>query len=257
MPHSTHHPSAFCVTELSPQHCTSFLGPFAPADQPELRMIGIMSMNGSATLHGSSSAMGSPTDQAMLAAVRAWSDAILVGAQTVLAEDYSPLRQPLPSPAHDHSVTSRPLPRFAVLTRSLNIDLTARFFSQPHDSSPIIVTAVHPATDTRRTSLITTLRNRGFEVWELPDLSPRAVVTMLYRHGLKRLSLEGGPSIYGQFLEADLVDILHLSLDPHLSSPVELPFVQASTPMSRRFRPEAIAADKNGVVFIRYRRIHE
>jgi len=69
------------------------IGP-APSDRPWVVLSMIASVDGAATIDGRSGPLGNATDQQVLRLVRAAADVVLVGAATVRAERYRPLRAP-------------------------------------------------------------------------------------------------------------------------------------------------------------------
>lgn len=80
--------------------------------------------------------MGNDTDGQLFAALRNWADVVLVGAQTVRAEDYSGVK-----PNGDGS---RPAP-IAVPSRSLDFDITSDFFTD-FTTPPIILIPIAAGT---------------------------------------------------------------------------------------------------------------
>ena len=79
-------------------------------------------------------------------------------------------------------------------------------------------------------------------------------IAALRARGARRISCEGGPSVYSAFIAEDLVDKLYLTLDPHLSPSVEKPVVdgEATSPALKLELENVTAVDST--VFLRYRR---
>lgn len=154
-------------------------------------MVMISSLDGAIAIDGVSGGLGGPADHARFVAARRQMDAIVVGARTATAENYRPAAVPI-----------------AVITGSLSLDPTARLFSDPA-RQPLLYTTTQAAQD----------RGDQFdgiaEVIPLGDsLEPLAVLVDLRRRGLLTVALEGGPTLNGQFLGADLVDEALLSVSP-------------------------------------------
>ena len=83
--------------------------------RPHVGLCMISSLDGSTALDGTSGAMGSDTDRAVLSQLRAAADVIVVGAETVRAEGYGAPRK-----------TGQ---RIGVVTRSCNLDFSGALFT--------------------------------------------------------------------------------------------------------------------------------
>ncbi|WP_295628323.1 dihydrofolate reductase family protein [uncultured Corynebacterium sp.] len=214
--------------------------------------IAITSVDGRGALDGTSGGLGNPADAAVLRAVRDTADVVIVGAGTARAENYGPAAPPT---------------RLAVLSRSLDLDPSSRLFSgnSGADSppAPIIVTTATSTGDRpfddrhdeRRRALV----EAGADVVVLADSSPRALIAALRDRGLRRIVVEGGPSVYRQFLDDDAVDRIHLTLSPMVvgggpatfgTGESERPSEGAAGP-PRGFRVEAVA-HSDSHLFVRY-----
>ena len=162
-------------------------------------------------LTGSSRGLSSPLDLKVLLTLRAISDVVLVGAQTVRAEDYRP-----PKLAGEYlNVASKPA-RLAVLSRSLKFDLSSRLFSDS-ENQPIIFSEL--------SSDVSWIKNRAelkslaeVVVLEQP-IELAKVISWLDQAGLSKIVCEGGPEVLTELLSSKLVDELDIT-----QSPVELGF---------------------------------
>ncbi|MCF4006511.1 pyrimidine reductase family protein [Corynebacterium uropygiale] len=239
-----------------PHKVSTLLGPLLPCGTPQTRMVGIMALNGSAAVEGSSGSMGSAADARLLTELREWSDAVLVSAATVRTEGYRPMSLPDDLRLRREHDGRPSLPRLAILTPSLSLEPSSEVLGAPLEAPPLVISTV-PATDRKEhAARRRALEQAGAEVLLLRSLSPRVVLCALREAGYARISVEGGPSLYSRVLAEDVVDILHLSLDPHMPTHCALPLVDAAgeREASRRYTPEAVAADAEGVLFLRYRR---
>jgi riboflavin biosynthesis pyrimidine reductase len=151
-------------------------------------------------------------------ALRSAADVILAGAATVRAEDYGPavVRADLQAARVARGQAARP--RIAVVSASLDLDPTARLFGTADadtgtDGRPIVVT--DGASDPER-------RRRLARVAEVVVAGAdrldwlEALTGLRARTGAGVVLVEGGPSVNGQLLSADLVDEVCLSLAPML-----------------------------------------
>ena len=162
-----------------------------PEGRPWVTMVMISSLDGGIAIDGVSGGLGGPADHARFVAARRQMEAIVVGARTAAVENYRPATVPI-----------------AVVTGSLSPDPSARLFSDP-ERPPLLYTTTQAAQD----------RGAQFdgiaEVIDLGDsLEPIAVLADLRRRGRLTVALEGGPTLNGQFLAADLVDEALLSISP-------------------------------------------
>ena len=205
----------------------------------------VSTLTGSATMNHVSEDMGNDTDGQLFAALRNWADVVLVGAQTVRAEDYSGVK-----PNGDGS---RPAP-IAVPSRSLDFDITSDFFTG--FTTPPIILIPHSSRDNQELAKrIATIESTGAEVCDAGEGTVQDYISVLKDRGFKRVLCEGGPGMIGQLVDIDAIDQMYLTLDPHLSTGVETPMATFKGEHShRRMQLENVAADHDGTVFLRYSR---
>ena len=82
-------------------------------------------------------------------------------------------------------------------------------------------------------------------------------VDALRSEGFHRIACEGGPSVYAAMIGADLLDVIHLTLDPTVSSDDSmwgLPAIAQQAEFARRYALEGTHATDDGTLFLRYRR---
>jgi len=205
----------------------------------------VSTLTGSATMNHVSEDMGNDTDGQLFAALRNWADVVLVGAQTVRAEDYSGV-----APATDGS---RPAP-IAVPSRSLDFDITSDFFTD-FTTPPILLVPHSSWDDQELAKRIATIESAGAEVCDAGEGTVQNYISVLKDRGFKRVLCEGGPGMIGQLVDIDAIDQMYLTLDPHLSTGVETPMATFQGEHShRRMQLENVAADHDGTVFLRYSR---
>ena len=223
---------------------SSLLGPDS-GDVFTVRTNMVSTLTGSATMNHVSEDMGNDTDGQLFAALRNWADVVLVGAQTVRAEDYSGVK-----PNGDGS---RPAP-IAVPSRSLDFDITSDFFTD-FTTPPIILIPHSSRDDQELAKRIATIESTGAEVCDAGEGTVQDYISVLKDRGFKRVLCEGGPGMIGQLVDVDAIDQMYLTLDPHLSTGVETPMATFKGEHShRRMQLENVADDKDGTVFLRYSR---
>jgi riboflavin biosynthesis pyrimidine reductase len=169
----------------------------------------VTTIDGAAAVAGSSTAINDADDRAMFKAMRAAPDFILVGAETVRAEDYGPVD--LDDARRKARLEARleGTPHLAIVTRSLDLEPDARVFSDPKSRVTILTTEEAPAD--RAAALA--------EVADVVRLKATAPDDILRYMRMARVVLcEGGPSLMGQFIAAGLVDEMALTVAPLLAA---------------------------------------
>ncbi|HET7388289.1 MAG TPA: pyrimidine reductase family protein [Nocardioidaceae bacterium] len=172
---------------------------------PHVRANMVSSADGSATVHGRVGELTGSADQTVLHTLRAQCDVLLVGAGTVRAEGYGPIRLTDEEQARREQEGRAGTPRLAVLSRSLELDPDAPVFTRA-TARPILLTPT--GADPRRRALFEPVA----DVVEAE--SPAEAIAGLHERGLRHVLSEGGPHTLAQLLAADLVDELCLAVSP-------------------------------------------
>lgn len=183
----------------------------APPDRPWVLVNMITSLDGAVTVDGRSGGLGRPADRAVFSALRAVADVVLAGAGTVRAEGYGP---PRPRPATRAARSARgqaEAPRLAVVSRSLELDPRAALFAEA-EAPPFVLTCGASPQD-RREALQGTA-----EVIVAGEATVDLVAGLaeLRRRGVGTICCEGGPTLNGGLLAADLVDEWAFTVAPLL-----------------------------------------
>jgi riboflavin-specific deaminase-like protein len=179
-----------------------------PRDRPWVMSNMISSVDGGIAIDGVSGGLGGPADKRIFSAVRAVPDVIVVASGTVIAENYRRPQTPDAIQEHRMARGQAALPRIAIVTRSLQIDPIHRVFDP--EARPIVITT-SDAPDDRRRALepVADLMTAGTGSVDLT-----AALRQLRRSGANVVLLEGGPTLNGAFVDADLVDEVCLSFSP-------------------------------------------
>jgi len=191
----------------------------APEDRPWVSGIMVSSLDGRATLEGTSRKLGGPQDLQMLLALRRRADALIVGPGTVAAEGYGPL----PCPA-------------VLVSRSFELPWEAGLFAAPGQRVLLYTRADGSVPDLPA------------DVEIVPQDDLRAVLADLRTRGIERLLCEGGPTINRALLDAGLLDELFLTLSPVVSG--EGPPIVADGPSAPLTLRSVATAD--GDLYLRY-----
>lgn len=167
-----------------------------------------MTLDGkTATAAGESQWITGPDARRHAHRLRSQADAIMVGINTVLADDPQ-LTVRLGRPGARQ-------PLRVIMDSALKIPLTARVVSRRSRQGTLIAT-------TRRApqARLARFRRRGISVLVLPGekrgVSLRACLRQLARMGVNRLLIEGGSELAASALQAGVVNRLHLYIAPRL-----------------------------------------
>lgn len=184
-----------------------------PPGRPWVLVNMIASTDGAASVDGRSGGLGGPADKAMFSALRQVPDVVLVAAGTVRAEGYRPLAPTAEVRARRLEHGRDAVPRLAIVTSSIDLDLHGPLFTAT-ERPPLVVTGT--AAPTER---VTVAEAAGAEVLVAGDalVDVERAVTELGRRGARVVLCEGGPSLLGQVVAADLVDELNLTVAPMLA----------------------------------------
>ncbi|MEV7022071.1 pyrimidine reductase family protein [Kitasatospora sp. NPDC093558] len=217
--------------------------------RPWLRANMVAGLDGGAKLDGLSEGLSGDADKRIFGVLRALSDVVLVGAETVRAEGYRPARARAEFAAARAAAGQAPAPAIAIVSRSLTLDLDAPLFTEPLVRTVVITTADAPAERRRAVAEVADLILAGEGSVDL-----RAGVSALVERGWTRLLTEGGPRLLGQLAAADLLDELCLSLAPLITGG-DAPRIihDAGMPDARRMRLVSLIEQK-GFLFTRYLR---
>jgi riboflavin biosynthesis pyrimidine reductase len=188
--------------------------PRAPhASRPWLLVNMVASLDGAITIGGRSGGLGGEADRAMFFALRHVADVVLVGAGTARAEDYGPSRAPEGVRAARVARGQAALPRLAVVTRSLDLDPSARLFGDA-SNRPWVIT--HQDADAGRVATL----GEVADVIQVGDGEVDLVAALgrLRADGAGVVTCEGGPALNGDLIAHDLVDEWALTIAPLLVS---------------------------------------
>jgi riboflavin biosynthesis pyrimidine reductase len=219
----------------------------------------VASIDGVAAIAGiemSSAAIsgGEPADRFMMALLRSLADAIVVGSGT-LREHEGPWTAERAFPAganlfrRARAETSRSeAPALVVVTGS----------GELRSDHP----ALGAATVVTTSAGARTIAERRIHAGEVIDLGegeepdPKAVIAALRERGHQRILTEGGPSLMGSMLEAEVVDQLFLTISPKLvgGGPGRPPLSDQTDLLDVGSSPRLMGIRRSGdFLFLRYR----
>ena len=233
--------------EIEPADAYGRLAPVAGRAAVRLNMIA--SVDGATALGGRSGALGGAADKAVFAVLRSLTDAILVGAGTVRAERYGPVRLSDEAKARRAHLGLAAVPPIAVVTRSCRLDWESTMFTEP-GQRPIVVTTA---------SASTADRGRAAEVADVvvagdADVDLGRTLTELGERGHVDLLCEGGPGIAAQLASGGLLDEVCLTVSPLLVGGASRRILDGTAfePPPRLLVEDVLEAD--GYLFLHYGR---
>lgn len=208
---------------------------YAPPKPEWLRLNLVVSVNGSAAGgDGTSDSLTNRADRMILRVIRSLADVVLVGAASVRAEGYH-----LPRSS-----------RLAVLTGTG--DLAGH--KVRGDVEPGRLLVICPAAAVARVEA--TLDGVAAEIIVVDDvggcIAPANVIEQLRGRGLAHIVCEGGPSLAGQLINADVVDELCLSTGPVITT-AQLPLLGEAVGADRRLELSQLLVDDASGLYARWR----
>jgi riboflavin biosynthesis pyrimidine reductase len=180
----------------------------AHIDRPWVLANMVAGIDGTAAIAGRVSSLSSPRDAQLFRRLRGLADVVLVGAQTVRQEGYGPVVLD-PDLADARRVADRRPPRMAIVSATLNLDPELPVFrDSTEDSPPIVIT--------NATSNLERLASTRAEIIvagvERVDLT--LALGKLGALGFDIVLCEGGPTLLGELIAADLLDEYCLTIAP-------------------------------------------
>jgi riboflavin biosynthesis pyrimidine reductase len=183
----------------------------ADRSQASVRANFVASVDGSATASGLSGSLGGPADRRVFDLLRQLADVILVASGTVRAEGYAGSLVSDEVQAWRGARGWAAHPAVAVVSGSLSLDPAAAFFADA-PVRPLVLTC--DSADERRRSELEAVS----DVVSCGETSvePARLVAALVERGLTQIHCEGGPTLLGSLIEADVLDALALTVSPVL-----------------------------------------
>lgn len=184
-----------------------------PLSRPWVQVNFVSSVDGAATASGKSAGLSSPADKQIFALGRDLADVVLVGAGTALVENYRGIKRTELRAERRERLGLSEVPPIAVVTGQCSIDPGSGLVTET--LVPLIVLTSEAAPADRRTALA----DAGADVVVAGDerVDPHRAMDALAERGLFRVCCEGGPTLFGDLIAADLVDQLCLTVAPLLA----------------------------------------
>jgi 5-amino-6-(5-phosphoribosylamino)uracil reductase len=212
----------------------------------------IASLDGGATVSGTSGGLGGPGDRRLFAILRELADVIVVGAGTAQAENYAGAKMTAAQRLRRQGRGQSEVPPIAVVTRTGSL---------AHDL-PVLVNTEVPTLILTCADAAGGARRRVGAVAEVIDCSgadPGRVdlataMSRLAERGLLRVLTEGGPTLLGAFIAQGMLDDLCLTCAPMLVGGNAVRITGGIDDAPTRMRPVHVLTDVEGYLYLRYTR---
>ena len=211
-----------------------------------MRVNFVSSVDGAATVKGKSGGLGGEADHRVFNILRTLCDVVVVGSGTVKAEGYGAMILEASSVDARVATGLQPQPTFAIVSGSLNLDPTSDVFTKA-PVRPLIITS-KSAPPNEALAKVADIVVCGSKI-----VDPALMVSALAERRLTRIHCEGGPSLFGSLLAADVVDELCLTVSPLLVGGDSGRIVKGAVPDARGMSLAGILRSEN-TLLLRYLR---
>lgn len=222
-----------------------------PAGGTRVRANFITSLDGGATVHGLSGALAGPGDRAVFVVLRELADVIVVGAGTVRSEGYSGAQLSVRQRQQRQNRGQSEIPPLAIVTRSGHLDRDLAVFTRT-EVPPLLLTCAAAADDARRHLVGLTAEVIDCSGDDPGEVDTSVVVSALADRGLRCVLTEGGPTLLGAFIEADLLDELCLTIAPLVVGGQAQRIAAGQGQVATRMRCAHVLSDDAGYLYTRY-----
>lgn len=222
------------IAEVDPSRVYGAVERTPPPGRPWVLANMVASVDGSAAVGERSGPLGGPADKVVFRILRSLADVVLVGAGTVRAEGYGPVRGADPA-------------ALAVVSRSLALDPDDRLFTEAV-ARTIVVTCA--ASDPARRATLGEVAE--VIVAGTDSVDPARALAELGARGHRTVLCEGGPALLAQVAAAGVLDELCLTTSPLLAlgdGPRITTGISSDVLLPRRL---ATLLEDDGMLFARY-----
>jgi riboflavin biosynthesis pyrimidine reductase len=212
----------------------------------------VVAVDGAVTVDGRSRGLGGPADRAIFRALRGFADVVLVGAGTVRAEEYGPVRLDDSTKAARQARKQPPTPPVAVVSGTLQLDWKAPLFTEAE--TPTLVICGGGSNERRRSDAAETAEVVIAGDGDRADLG--VALAILAERGMLHVLTEGGPTLHGELARAGLLDELCVTISPMVAdSGAGIPHLLGAhgLPQPTRLRLTHLLEADDGFLFARYR----
>lgn len=179
-----------------------------PSEPPYLACNFIATLDGRATVRGSTGALGFHTDARVVMRLRTFADAIVIGAGTMRVERYDRMLPPARLRDYRKQIGLPEDPLTVIVTNSMDLPWDAGLFTEGGGEVVLVTTSASqpPQTETA----VEVVRHSS-------SVDFAALLAHLHRErGVNTALCEGGPTVLNELVGANLVDDLFLTINPLL-----------------------------------------
>ncbi|MGW0518481.1 pyrimidine reductase family protein [Crossiella sp. NPDC003009] len=218
--------------------------------RPWLRVNFVSSVDGAVTVEGRSRGLSTELDKEIFLLSRDLADVILVGLRTAVIEGYAGAKPGAERRARRARHGLSAAPPIALVTTTCALDPDSALLTDTR-VPPIVFTCSNAPAERRAA-----LTAAGAEVVLTGEASVDLAVVLgeLDRRGLRRVDCEGGPTLFGSLIAADLVDEVCLTVSPLLTSGDATRIAHGAHPDAPRALRLDSVLHEDGALFLRYLR---
>ncbi|MBN6038793.1 pyrimidine reductase family protein [Amycolatopsis sp. 195334CR] len=237
-------------SDLSAAELEQLYGYPEELSKPWVQVNFVASADGAVTVADRSEGLSHPADKHIFGLGRALCDVVLVGAGTVIAENYRGARVSAERIEARKRRGQAEIPPIAVVTARCTIEPDSALFTDA--KVPPIILTTEGAPRARREALA----DAGAEVIIAGPLTVELTTALaeLDRRGLRRVNCEGGPHLFGGLVSEDLVDQLCLTVAPLLAGGGAGRIAEGRETLVPRKLALASILHEDGLTMFRYRR---
>lgn len=219
--------------------------------EPHCRVNFVTSLDGASSVDGRTAALGGAGDKRVFDLLRRLADVVLVAAGTVRAEKYGPMVLDDESAAWRTRHGMSPHPVFAIVSGRLNLAPAHAMFTRAPVRPLVLTVGTAPADKREALSRVADVEDCGVGAFDAVQM-----MKVLHERGLFQVHSEGGPSLFGTMIAADVVDELCLTVSAELVSGDASRIAYGDTVTPRAMRLASLL-HQDGVLFGRYVRQHQ
>ena len=213
----------------------------------------VVSVDGRAIVDGGAKLLGGPLDRQIMRRLRAAVDCVLVGAATLRAEGYDARVGPEES-AERMARGESAQPIAAVVTASGDLPARRGFFRVPDQRRLVLTSDLARARNQERFDALSGLAELVVLPAGAERLEVEQVLDALYRRfAVRRLLVEGGPTLVGELLAANVLDELFLTISPLVVGGEARPVIATGSPLVPPRELRLVSASRQAnFLFLRY-----
>ncbi len=225
--------------------------PGGTGERPYTAINMVTTVDGKASVGGAAYALGSKVDHLVMRRIRAAVDGVAVGAETLRKENVNPTIPPdLQARRAARGMT--PQPAAIVITATADLPVDRTFFQAGGLARVVITTESAPKERVSALEPYSTVLRLGLETVDLRAMM-RALVQDL---GIRRLVVEGGPTLNSALIAEGLVDELFWTAAPKILGGAAMRTMVEGKPLALDRIPRLDLASlfhHEGELFARYR----